>query len=434
MITGLDIICISSIEWDFLWQGHQEIASRLAQAGNRVLYVENTGVRSPGIKDAGRVVARLKNWVRTVLSGGLREVHPNIYVCSPIVLPPFGSRARRYFNRRFLLPQVRRVARRLGLRDVLIWTYLPTDTTLDLLELVRTPRSLVVYYCIADFVHLTPQVQRMKESEKSLIEKSDLIFAQGPELAAHCGQWNEQVHIFPFGVDLEKFPPDDGGNGHQAPRHRLSPPDDGAASLQTLAHPMIGYIGGLHLHVDYGLLIEMAHARKDWSWVFVGPTQTSVAALEELPNVYLLGQKPHDTLFRYIRCFDVCIVPYVHSLYTATVVPTKINEYLAVGRPVVSTNLPAVCEFDNQHRILEVTGNRTHDFLSAIERVLESPTDEATVARRRAVAMQASWETRLQAMSKLIESELDAREKQRGKNKAKVLFQNDRHIQSDQAR
>lgn len=410
MITGQDIICISSIEWDFLWQGHQEIASRLAQAGNRVLYVENTGVRSPGIKDTGRVVARLKNWVRTVLSGGLREVQANIYVCSPLVLPPFGSCARRYFNRRFLLPQVRRVAERLGFRDVLIWTYLPTDTALDLLELVRTPRSLVVYYCIADFAQLTPQVQRMRESEKSLIEKSDLIFAQGPELAAHCGQWNEQVHIFPFGVDLGKFPPDDSGNGHQAPQHRLSPAADGAASLQTLAHPMIGYIGGLHLHVDYGLLIEMAHARKDWSWVFVGPTQTSVGALEELPNVYLLGQKPHHNLVHYIRQFDVCIVPYVNSLYTATVVPTKINEYLAVGKPVVSTMLPAVCEFNKEHQVLQTAPTEPGKFLQAIDRALHQPSDKAAIARRREVAALGDWDTRVYAMSALIENVLKLKE------------------------
>ncbi len=406
MITGQDIICISSIEWDFLWQGHQEITSRLAQAGNRVLYVENTGVRSPGIKDAGRVVARAKNWLRSVFSGGLREVHSNIYVCSPLVLPPFGSRARRYFNRRFLLPQVRRVAERVGLRDVLIWTYLPTDTTLDLIEILRTPRSLVVYYCIADFAQLTPQVQRMRESEKSLIKKSDLIFAQGPELAAHCGQWNEQVHIFPFGVDLAKFPPDETGNGNHAARHRMSPAADGAASLQTLARPMIGYIGGLHLHVDYGLLIKMAQARLDWSWVFVGPTQTSVAGLEELPNVYLLGHKPHHNLVHYIRQFDVCIVPYVNSLYTATVVPTKINEYLAVGKPVVSTMLPAVCEFNKEHHVLQTAPTEPSKFLHAIDRALHEPSDKATIARRREVAALGNWDTRVYAMSALIENAL----------------------------
>ena len=118
MITGRDIICISSIEWDFLWQGHQEITSRLAQAGNRVLFIENTGVRSPGIRDAERVGTRLKKWMRSLRSNGVGEVAPNIYVCSPLVLPPFGSRWQRRVNRRFFLPFVRRTVRSLGMRDI----------------------------------------------------------------------------------------------------------------------------------------------------------------------------------------------------------------------------------------------------------------------------------------------------------------------------
>ena len=90
MITGRDILYISSIEWDFLWQAHQEIARRLAATGNRVLYVENTGVRSPGIKDAKRVVSRLRRSLHTLGRRGARQVAPNIFVYSPLVLPPFG--------------------------------------------------------------------------------------------------------------------------------------------------------------------------------------------------------------------------------------------------------------------------------------------------------------------------------------------------------
>jgi hypothetical protein len=144
MFADQDIVCISSIDWGFLWQGHQEITSRLARAGNRILYVENTCVRPPVLADAGRISERLRKWVKSLLTGGVREVAPNIYVCSPLVLPPFGATWQRFVNRRLLLPMVRRAARRLGMRDPLIWTYLPTDTALDLIQLLRTPRSLVV--------------------------------------------------------------------------------------------------------------------------------------------------------------------------------------------------------------------------------------------------------------------------------------------------
>src|SRR5258708_15960372 len=99
MLSGRDIIVISSIEWDFNWQGHQEIARRVSQAGNRVLYIENMGVRAPGLHDAGRVAVRAFNWMRSFAGGGVREVLPNLYVCSPLILPPFGSARQKLLNR-----------------------------------------------------------------------------------------------------------------------------------------------------------------------------------------------------------------------------------------------------------------------------------------------------------------------------------------------
>jgi glycosyltransferase involved in cell wall biosynthesis len=117
-------------------------------------------------------------------------------------------------------------------------------------------------------------------------------------------------------------------------------------------------------------------------------------------------------LVRYIRNFDVCIVPYVDSLYTATVVPTKINEYLAVGKPVVSTKLPAVCDFNEQHNVLLTSIGQPDDFLQAIEQALNSPMDAAIAARRREVAALGDWLARLEAMSELIKVELQAKAEQ----------------------
>ena len=400
MITGRDILCISSIEWDFLWQGHQEIAARFAQAGNRVLYVENTGVRAPGLRDARRVAARLKQWGKTRRARGVREVAPNLYVCAPLVLPPFGPGWRRRLNRRLLLPAVRRAARGLGMRDPVIWTYLPTDTAVDLIRLMRTPRSVVVYYCVADFAQLTPALAQLAQSEAATARLSDLIFAQGPELAEHLQAWNSHTHIFPFGVNLDAFPmhTTNGAGPDSAP----AMPE----AVQALARPVIGYVGGLHRHVDFDLLVAMARARPAWSWVFVGPAQSSVAELEGLTNVHLLGQQPHRDLASYIQSFDVCIVPYAHNAYTETVVPTKINEYLAVGKPVVATPLPPVCEFNEQYQVIAIAPARSDAFLVAIEQALRAPTDAATLERRREVAALGDWGERLQAMSQLIEDVL----------------------------
>lgn len=388
MISGRDIVCISSIEWDFLWQGHQEIATRFAAAGNRVLYIENTGVRAPGLRDAGRVAGRLRRWLDLLRTGGVRQIEPNLYVCSPLILPPFGPPWRRRLNRRFCLRAIARTVRRLGMRDPVVWTYLPTDTALDLMRLLRTPRGVAAYYCIADFSELTPHREQLRHSEAAVIGLCDVVFAQGPEIAEHCRQWNDNVHIFPFGVNLEAFPLE--------PRRREALRGE---ELAPLARPVIGYIGGLHRHVDFPLLVAMARARPEWSWVFVGPEQAAVGELAHLPNVHLLGQQPHGDLADFVRQFDVGIVPYAVNPYTDTVVPTKINEYLALGKPVVATPLPPVREFNARYDVLMIAENEPVVFLAALERALEAPRDAETIARRRTAAEQADWGEQLEAMS-----------------------------------
>lgn len=403
MLTGHDIIYISSIEWDFLWQQNQEIAVRLARAGNRVLYVENTGVRAPGLGDAGRVFARLKSWIDSLSSRGVREVAPNVYVCSPLVLPPFGSRLRRLINSRLLLPLVYRAAQNLQFGDPLIWTYLPTDTARDLIRLFKRPKSAVVYYCLADFSELSPNRERVEQSEKSLVEMSDVVFANCMKLAKRLGQWTDNVHVFPPGVDLSAFPdPEQETNSSDGVRG-----EQDKELIQSFPRPVIGYMGGLHRHIDFDLIVKMATLRPDWSWVFVGPFQAPVETLQGCANIHLLGPKPHSVLVRYLRSFDVCIVPYLKTVYTETVVPVKINEYLAVGKPVVSTNLPTVSEFNERHHILITTENEPTRFLAGIEEALRMPTDRLTMTRRREVAALLDWQVVVETMSDLIESKLE---------------------------
>ena len=401
MLSGRDIILISSIEWDFNWQGHQEIATRLAQTGNRVLYVENMGVRSPGLRDARRVAQRFSRWAGSVLDGGVRHVAPNLYVCSPLILPPFGPSIRHQLNRYVLLRLLRRVVQNLHFDPAVIWTFLPTDIVASFIRMMRDPHGVVVYYCIADFAELTPHRHDILRSERSIIEMSDVIFAQGLQLAERCSLGGKQVDIFPFGVNLNVFSKSNGqpnGGPDAAP---------GAADfMDSLPRPVIGYVGGIHKFFDVEMLTEMARARPDWSWVLVGPLQTNPRELKRLPNVYLAGQKAHEHLPDYIGRFDVGIVPYISNGYTATVVPTKINEYLAMGKPVVSTDLPEVKSFNGKHGVIITTPNSADEFVASIERALVSPGEDSVVSHRRKVAGLHDWEERTEQMFELIEREL----------------------------
>jgi glycosyltransferase involved in cell wall biosynthesis len=398
MISGRDIVIISSVEWGFLWQIPQEVSRRLARAGNRVLYVENTGVRSPSLQDVGRVAQRLRSWGGSLWSSGVRRAATDVSVVSPLVLPPFGTKRRRFVNRQLLRLQIMRAVRELGMRDPVLWTFLPTDTALDIIRLLATPRSVIAYHCTADFSQLTPHASDLAQCETALLKLSDLVFANCTQLAELCARSNDNVHILPPGVDLSAFPVEEGAN---YPAGHFAGTDGNLRSASSRA--VIGYVGGLHRHVDFELLFEMARARPRWSWVLVGPRQAEVNGLGSLPNVRLLGQRPHHELARHIREMDVCLVPYLNNDATETVVPVKLNEYLAAGKPIVSTKLPAVSEFNEQHDVLFTADGEPEPFLRAIESALDSAGDEQMIARRREVAALSEWKSRLNAMSDLIE-------------------------------
>ena len=108
-----DVVCISSIDWDFIWQGHQEIMSTLAAEGQRVLFVENTGVRAPSVRDLPRLRQRIRNWWKS--TKGFREERPNLFVYSPLVLPLPYSRLARWVNRVLMMRALRRWMRATGL-------------------------------------------------------------------------------------------------------------------------------------------------------------------------------------------------------------------------------------------------------------------------------------------------------------------------------
>jgi glycosyltransferase involved in cell wall biosynthesis len=252
----------------------------------------------------------------------------------------------------------------------------------------------------------------LRTTERELVALCDVVFTNCSALANAFAPTNPNSHVFPFGVNLDAFPLEEvttrAANADAAPedmRAKDSDADDDD-DARLLPKPIIGYVGGMHRHVDFDLIREMAKARPSWSWVCVGALQADTTGLAELPNVHMVGQKRHDELVDYIRLFDVCIVPYVNSIYTETVVPTKINEYLAMGKPVVSTDLPTVCEFNEEHRVLITAPARAEDFLRAIESALSLPKDQATIRHRRRVAELGNWHTRLESMSRLIEESL----------------------------
>jgi uncharacterized SAM-binding protein YcdF (DUF218 family) len=387
-----DIICISSIDWDFIWQGHQEIMATLAAQGHRVLFLENTGVRAPKVRDLPRLRQRVRNWWRG--TKGFREEQSNLYVYSPLVLPFPYSRVARLINRWLLLRPLRRWMRAIGFDRPLVWTFLPTPLALDLIHDID-PR-LTIYYCVDDLGSSSPAARRIIPSEQRLFNEADLVFVTSEKLRQRAAQVSSRVHLFPVGVNFELF--DRVRTGPE-----LMPPD-----LRPLKRPVIGYVGGLHLWVDQKLLAAVAAQIPHASFVLVGPAQTDVSALSRCPNVKLLGQRPHADMPRYVRGFDVGIVPYLQTEYTANVYPAKLNEYLAMGIPVVATDLAEIRRFNTEYGGVVSVASDPDSFAAAIQRAL-ADSGPSEVQRRIAVARENSWVSRIAAMNTLIDDALKRR-------------------------
>jgi uncharacterized SAM-binding protein YcdF (DUF218 family)/glycosyltransferase involved in cell wall biosynthesis len=388
-----DIICISSIDWDFIWQGHQEIMSTLAAQGHRVLFLENTGVRAPNVRDLPRVRQRVRNWWKG--TKGFREERPNLFVYSPIVLPMPYSRIARWVNRVVLLRALHRWMRALGFFRPIVWTFLPTPLTLDLIHDLD-PR-LTIYYCIDDFSASSASARRITASEERLFKTADLVFVTSEKLRERAAAHSARVHLFPFGVKFDAFDRvrDDGS----------APPADVAA----LKRPVVGYVGGLHQWVDQDLVAGVASRLPEASVVMVGPEQTDVSTMRAQANVHLLGMKPHPELPRYVKAFDVGLVPYRLTEYTANVYPTKLNEYLVMGIPVVATDLPEIRRFNKEHGDILSVASGADAFADAVRRALGGSTDDDR-ARRVAVAHGNSWDSRIAAMTALVDEAMTLRE------------------------
>jgi len=395
VISGRDIVILSGVEWHELWQGPHELASRLAANGNRVLYVENIGVRAPRWGDRARVLTRLRSWSRGLRQGGMRTVAGGLWVSAPLMLPPFGSRLTRMLNRRVLVPAVARRARRLGLRDPIVWTYLPTDTALDLIACLRSPSSPVVYSCVSDFAERVTRCAALERSERTLLRECDVVFAL-PALYERCARHSARVLLDEPAVSTELFDP-------QASPAR--PP-----ALADVRGPVVGYVGGLQRNLDLALLEALARERPDWTWVFAGPAYLPVERLARMANVRLIGALAHDELPAAIAAFDVCISPLLLDAYTASMVPTKFGEYLAMGKPIVATPIPYALELERAAGgIVRTAGPCAREFADAIERALALAADDLTAQRCRLFAQARAWSQRMEQVSDAL-AEADRRQ------------------------
>ncbi len=390
MLHGANIICLSSIDWAFNWQLPQEVASAFAAGGNRMLFVENTGVRRPALKDAARLRARFRNWRRA--GGGVHRADHGVDVHSPLLLPFPYARAAVAISARVLLHSIRKWLRRDAGRPLIVITFLPTPLARAVIRGLKP--DLAVYYCADRFTETSDEARKLHRSEPQLLAEADLVLTTSHGLQATAATVARRVEYLPCGVRSSEFE----RAGRSTDRR----------STAGLAGPVIGFTGTLRTQIDVALLAEAAGLAPELNFIFVGPLEMDVRPLATQRNVRFIGPVPHSEVVRYTAAFDVGILPYVISDYTADVMPVKLKEFLAAGLPVVATPLPEICRFADQHPGLITFAADAVTFVAGL-RAAVAENAPGFVTRRMEVARLYDWTEQIARMSGWMESLLAAK-------------------------
>ncbi|MEK6374718.1 MAG: glycosyltransferase [Acidobacteriota bacterium] len=391
MLRGATIICFGSIDWAFNWQPPQEIATAFAASGNHVLFVENTGVRRPSLKDAGRLRDRFRAWRDA--DHGIRAESKGLDILPPLLVPLPYSRLAVRANRHVLLRTVRRWLKSNGSAPLIVITFLPTPLVREVIA--ELDPALVVYYCIDRLPESSPGARKLLEPERALLAEADVVLTTSNGLRTMAEEHAPHVELLECGVRSGEFA-----------RAR-----DGSAApevFESLPRPVIGFAGSLRNELDIALLCDAAELAPDLTFLFAGPVMADVKRLASYPNVRLIGSLPHADVIRHTVHFDAGILPYVRNVFTAYIMPAKLKEYLAAGLPVVSTTLPEVVRFAEEHPGMITFADDAAGFVAALRAAVASNTREAA-ARRMAVARTFDWSEQISRMSELIEAALAAK-------------------------
>lgn len=343
-IDHCGIVVFSHLRWGFVWQRPQQFLSRFARK-HPVLFIEEPMFDLPE---------------STQPDLQMHSVMPNVTVAS--LHAPAGWQFLPDLADRLALFATRAIAmagEKGRLDDPLLWYYNPLDS---IWSLGRIPCRGVVYDCMDELSQFNGANAQLTEAERRLMEHADIVFTGGQELYRKKTKLHSNVHFFGCGVEADHF-------GLAMDKDTAIPPD-----IDFMSRPILGWFGVIDERVDYNLVGEAARLRPDWSFAMIGPVvKVDPNLLPHAPNLYWMGGRDYSVLPNYCKAFDVCMMCFAINDATEFINPTKALEYLATGRPVVSTPVRDVVE---QYSNLVELVKTAPDLVAAVERLLQKPNPE----------------------------------------------------------
>jgi len=395
-----------SYEWDDRWRRKQRLAYELVQQPEvaSLLYINPPVQTSVLDWVRGRFepshlgVDRRAHW--DALWGRTRHVDEKVWVLtgSEKVLPLTRSTALRHLgvlqrlNRSLYVGSIRRALHQMPGDQLVLWLCYP----LQVFALDAFPeRALACYDWTDDWVQfdLLPvdDAQRLIDWNDHILRKVDAVFAVSEELYRRACAVNPNAHLAPNATDVSVLGQEDAT--------AALPPD-----LAALPRPVAGYIGQIGDKIDYTLVQTLAEAQPAWSFAFVGNVwdnhRQQVDALSSLPNVFFLGQRAYQELPGYLAGFDVCIMPHLCNALTRSMDPIKLYDYLASGKPIVSTPVAGVERFSD----VVYVGATLEEFITGLDEAMQE--GGRLHSKRQAYARENTWPRRAAEIWEVLKAQL----------------------------
>ena len=361
------MIVFSHLRWDFVYQRPQQLLSRLAKRFS-VVFVEEP------VPNAERAaLERLQPCV------GVEVLRPHLTGSAPGFhdehIPQLQSMLADYLKAR-------------ALNDYWLWFYTPMAMPLA----AGLQPGGVVYDCMDELAAFRHAPRQLLQRENALFKMADLVFTGGQSLFESKRDRHPQVHCFPSSVDAAHF--------SKAAHDTLEHP-----AQAHIGKPRIGYCGVIDERVDLGIVDALSQAHADWQIVMVGPVvKIDPASLPQRDNIHWLGQQDYADLPALIGGWDVCMMPFALNEATRYISPTKTLEYMAAGKPVVSTPIRDVV---TPYAGIVAIADTPEAFVAACEHALaQTPEARAEAAAARAALVAGtSWDRTAARMAELIEAQ-----------------------------
>lgn len=325
----MDIVCFSHLRWDFVFQRPQHLFTRFAKA-SRVLYIEEA------LFDAS------EDRFDEAIHGNIHVI--KMYVCCSSNDSSAIARQKKMIN--FLLAHYR-------LKDYMLWYYTPMAIPLA----NELNPVITIYDCMDELSAFNFAPTGLKELEKILLMQADIVFTGGYSLYHSKKHQHPNVVPFPSSIDKKHF---------RRARKKLADPSD----QRHLTHPRFGFFGVLDERFDISLINEVAEKRPEWNFILVGPiVKIDPATLPKRNNVLCLGGKKYEELPSYLANWDIAMISFALNESTKYISPTKTPEYLAGGKPVISTPIADVVSTYGKLGLVHIAAN-ADEFIRAAEKEL----------------------------------------------------------------